>query len=119
MFGYRLLGFGSGSGKKQVDFDFLIVASGGAGDTGSRGAGGAGGHRTSFPGGTKITLEAGPNSITVGAAPANRTPGGVGGGPGSDSSIQIRSEEHTSELQSQSTISYAVFCLKKKRKKPN
>ena len=43
MFGYRLLGFGSGSGKKQVDFDYLIVASGGAGDTGSRGAGGAGG----------------------------------------------------------------------------
>ena len=28
-----------------------------------------------------------------------------------------RSEEHTSELQSQSTISYAVFCLKKKKKK--
>ena len=28
-----------------------------------------------------------------------------------------RSEEHTSELQSQSTISYAVFCLKKKIKK--
>ena len=26
----------------------------------------------------------------------------------------LRSEEHTSELQSQSTISYAVFCLKKK-----
>src|SRR5881409_4268156 len=30
----------------------------------------------------------------------------------------LRSEEHTSELQSQSRISYAVFCLKKK-KKPN
>ena len=29
----------------------------------------------------------------------------------------MRSEEHTSELQSQSTISYAVFCLKKKKKK--
>ena len=29
----------------------------------------------------------------------------------------FRSEEHTSELQSQSTISYAVFCLKKKNKK--
>src|SRR5213076_3094256 len=29
-----------------------------------------------------------------------------------------RSEEHTSELQSLPTISYAVFCLKKK-KKPN
>ena len=28
-----------------------------------------------------------------------------------------RSEEHTSELQSHSFISYAVFCLKKKKKK--
>ena len=28
-----------------------------------------------------------------------------------------RSEEHTSELQSQSTISYAVFCLKKKKRR--
>ena len=28
----------------------------------------------------------------------------------------VRSEEHTSELQSQSTISYAVFCLKKKKR---
>ena len=30
--------------------------------------------------------------------------------------VDVRSEEHTSELQSQSTISYAVFCLKKKKK---
>src|SRR3546814_1616777 len=30
---------------------------------------------------------------------------------------QIRSEEHTSELQSLMRSSYAVFCLKKKRKK--
>ena len=30
--------------------------------------------------------------------------------------FDVRSEEHTSELQSQSTISYAVFCLKKKNK---
>ena len=29
---------------------------------------------------------------------------------------EIRSEEHTSELQSHSFISYAVFCLKKKKK---
>ena len=29
----------------------------------------------------------------------------------------LRSEEHTSELQSRETISYAVFCLKKKKKK--
>src|SRR3546814_3930729 len=31
-------------------------------------------------------------------------------------SIDPRSEEHTSELQSLMRISYAVFCLKKKRK---
>src|ERR1043165_7349197 len=30
------------------------------------------------------------------------------------SSMTIRSEEHTSELQSRGLISYAVFCLKKK-----
>src|SRR5210317_2217469 len=29
--------------------------------------------------------------------------------------MQTRSEEHTSELQSHSEISYAVFCLKKKK----
>src|SRR3546814_3884154 len=31
----------------------------------------------------------------------------------------IRSEEHTSELQSLMRISYAVFCLKKKKTKMN
>src|SRR3546814_279622 len=31
--------------------------------------------------------------------------------------VQLRSEEHTSELQSLMRISYAVFCLKKKTKK--
>src|SRR3546814_6994948 len=30
---------------------------------------------------------------------------------------RVRSEEHTSELQSLMRISYAVFCLKKKKKK--
>src|SRR3546814_1755365 len=29
--------------------------------------------------------------------------------------VRVRSEEHTSELQSLMRISYAVFCLKKKR----
>ena len=29
--------------------------------------------------------------------------------------LESRSEEHTSELQSLSSISYAVFCLKKKK----
>src|SRR3546814_5751396 len=32
-------------------------------------------------------------------------------------SLALRSEEHTSELQSLMRISYAVFCLKKKRTK--
>src|SRR3546814_4634501 len=31
----------------------------------------------------------------------------------------LRSEEHTSELQSLMRISYAVFCLKKKNTQPN
>src|SRR3546814_10058865 len=31
--------------------------------------------------------------------------------------IELRSEEHTSELQSLMRISYAVFCLTKKKKK--
>src|SRR3546814_6792007 len=31
----------------------------------------------------------------------------------------VRSEEHTSELQSLMRISYAVFCLKKKKKQPH
>src|SRR3546814_10788199 len=31
--------------------------------------------------------------------------------------LNLRSEEHTSELQSLMRISYAVFCLKKKTKK--
>src|SRR3546814_5723018 len=35
-----------------------------------------------------------------------------------DLASQWRSEEHTSELQSLMRISYAVFCLKKKKKKP-
>src|SRR3546814_3331044 len=33
-----------------------------------------------------------------------------------ESDFNIRSEEHTSELQSLMRISYAVFCLKKKKK---
>src|SRR3546814_3142362 len=36
---------------------------------------------------------------------------------GSHAKVTTRSEEHTSELQSLMRISYAVFCLKKKKKK--
>src|SRR3546814_18876701 len=35
----------------------------------------------------------------------------------SDAGVDVRSEEHTSELQSLMRISYAVFCLKKKQNK--
>src|SRR3546814_8961181 len=46
---------------------------------------------------------------------------GQAGGPWRDSvagqrqNLAMRSEEHTSELQSLMRISYAVFCLKKKK----
>src|SRR3546814_3807123 len=36
-----------------------------------------------------------------------------------DLDTRIRSEEHTSELQSLMRISYAVFCLKKKKTRRN
>src|SRR3546814_10101184 len=36
-----------------------------------------------------------------------------------DEQQELRSEEHTSELQSLMRISYAVFCLKKKHKQHN
>src|SRR3546814_7041161 len=38
-------------------------------------------------------------------------------GIGPKKTTSLRSEEHTSELQSLMRISYAVFCLKKKKKK--
>src|SRR3546814_2589819 len=42
---------------------------------------------------------------------------GLQAGRGVDLPGQLRSEEHTSELQSLMRISYAVFCLKKKKNK--
>src|SRR3546814_6781273 len=38
---------------------------------------------------------------------------------GKQTNLTERSEEHTSELQSLMRISYAVFCLKKKKKHQN
>src|SRR3546814_4856016 len=38
-------------------------------------------------------------------------------GPGNSKTSVVRSEEHTSELQSLMRISYAVFCLKKQNNK--
>src|SRR3546814_8855177 len=42
-------------------------------------------------------------------------PGLAAAGAGQHQQRRIRSEEHTSELQSLMRISYAVFCLKKKQ----
>src|SRR3546814_3655792 len=39
--------------------------------------------------------------------------------PGDAGAVDERSEEHTSELQSLMRISYAVFCLKKKKRAHN
>src|SRR3546814_8469321 len=61
-------------------------------------------------------------SIVIGVIPSEGTKsyGGkvIAYSPGNDLAlIQLRSEEHTSELQSLMRISYAVFCLKKKNNK--
>src|SRR3546814_8235797 len=57
----------------------------------------------------RVTGRHGCNQCADGAAPAKSRRGGVSAPP-------RRSEEHTSELQSLMRISYAVFCLKKKKK---
>src|SRR3546814_1608420 len=44
---------------------------------------------------------------------------GVDPAPGDAHGFVARSEEHTSELQSLMRISYAVFCLKKKKRQTN
>src|SRR3546814_6510237 len=55
-------------------------------------------------------LQPGGGDRAVGAhGPGQRWPGAAG------VRFHARSEEHTSELQSLMRISYAVFCLKKKR----
>src|SRR3546814_6954471 len=56
------------------------------------------------------TVSAG-RGIRIGAC---RSRPGIGG-PGPGDRGETRSEEHTSELQSLMRISYAVFCLKKKK----
>src|SRR3546814_9377062 len=49
--------------------------------------------------------------------PTAISPLSSGGGKSIDQERASRSEEHTSELQSLMRISYAVFCLKKQKKK--
>ena len=91
MFGYNVLGFGAGGSVfSPFDADYLIVAGGGPGGSSPNGGGGAGGHRSSFPGGTKITLDAAVIPITVGAGgPAGSGSSGTGISRGEDSTIGL------------------------------
>src|SRR3546814_8068905 len=64
-------------------------------------------------------------SVRFTVLPAGPEIGGAGAGPAWDplapldivAGAPVRSEEHTSELPSLMRISYAVFCLKKKKHK--
>src|SRR3546814_6065940 len=61
-----------------------------------------------------------PILMTTGAMVFGAMPLAIAVGAGADRDRKRhRSEEHTSELQSLMRISYAVFCLKKKKKKNN
>src|SRR3546814_3350208 len=64
------------------------------------------------PGGTSAPATV---SLTVGTPPAPTA--GDKSGVAVAYGTATRSEEHTSELQSLMRISYAVFCLKKKKKR--
>src|SRR3546814_6410282 len=56
----------------------------------------------------------------VGAAPEIAAQAGaIGRHPCGQIPVRLRSEEHTSELQSLMRISYAVFCVKKKKIQQN
>mgnify|MGYP003134636722 CR=1 FL=1 len=88
MFGYKVLGFGSGGSVKALDCDYLIVAAGGGG--GGSGGGG-GGMRTSYPGGTKISLDKASNTITVGTGVAPGSCLGAGGCSSVEGSATITS----------------------------
>src|SRR3546814_3164868 len=67
-------------------------------------------------GGAELRGAAGDRGDGIGkqrAPRARRTEEGLARNP--ESEVVARSEEHTSELQSLMRISYAVFCLKKKK----
>ena len=94
-------GLGLTSGAATLDVDYLVVAGGGSGDYWPGGGAGGGGFRTSYPGGTKLTIKKGA-SITVGNGATGGTSGvrgaastigdfvadgGAGGGPSNDPAI--------------------------------
>src|SRR6059058_2805373 len=64
---------------------------------------------------TTLFRSSGPGSLPHSPGSPDRRPRTARRRP----AAERRSEEHTSELQSRNDISYAVFCLKKKKKKKN
>src|SRR3546814_3695771 len=70
--------------------------------------------------GRRLAVELGVDGVAAhGFAGADDDPRFAYRGIRVDGSDVGRSEEHTSELQSLMRISYAVFCLKKKKNKSN
>src|SRR3546814_1082345 len=63
--------------------------------------------------GTALRLR--PVLMTASVAILGLVPMLLSSGVGAETQRPLRSEEHTSELQSLMRISYAVFCLKKKK----
>src|SRR3546814_6301564 len=68
---------------------------------------------------TRLLRERSEPAATLDVAAARSAPGvlaahQIAGGATYDGLVALRSEEHTSELQSLMRSSYAVFCLKKK-----
>src|SRR3546814_6190034 len=67
-----------------------------------------------------VTVHHQPLGVEQGAAPrAAAAINGIAGDREAQPFERVRSEEHTSELQSLMRISYAVFCLKKKNRISN
>ena len=102
MFGYQVLGFGSGGSALPITLQFLVIAGGGAGaggtnDTAGGGGGGAGGYINSFASEnsgatstTASTVELVKNevyTITVGGGGAGGNAGGSSDNRGGDSKI--------------------------------
>src|SRR3546814_7788829 len=103
---------GGGGGAGFSSIDGASIGAGGitlsAGAAG--GAGGDGGNISLTQKANIVTSGAGANAVLI------QSIGGGGGFAGIDNSGQsasVRTEEHTSELQSLMRTSYAVFCLKK------
>src|SRR3546814_10059161 len=65
----------------------------------------------------RASVHASDGDRRAGADVAAHGQGGGRGAGGRRGRQSVRSEEHTSELQSLMRISYAVFCLKKKKKR--